>query len=266
MIMTDEMTKKLLELFELSPIEAEIYLCLYAKKPQTVVELSKNVGLARSTIYDNIEKLIQKGLAERIVLYKSQKFRAHPVNTLYTQIEEKQSNLNQLESAYEQLQKQLSFPHQLPNETQVRYYHGKQGLQQMMHNSLAADKEVVGYSVYGRVNIVGSKFMKKWVAEFNRLKLNDRVITNPRPKTIEILKVDLKPEEHQQSKDDVRYLPEEQLYVSGDTTVYNNIFAVCYWQDSEVVGVEIENEELVKTQKSIFEMLWKVAKPIDELL
>jgi hypothetical protein len=58
----------------------------------------------------------------------------------------------------------------------------------------------------------------------------------------------------------------EKLYVSGDTTIYNNTFAVAYWKQGEVVGVEIKNAELVKTQKSIFEQLWSLAEPLERYM
>lgn len=151
-------------------------------------------------------------------------------------------------------------------QTQTNYYHCVQGLQQMLYNTLEAKKETVGYSVYGRASIVDKTFMKRWVAEFNRLKLSDRVITNPRADILATLKADIKPGLHQQTLKDIRYLPEKSLYVSGDTTIYNSTFAVCYWQQQELVGVEIENEELVHTQQTIFETLWHQASPIAPLL
>jgi len=56
-----------------------------------------------------------------------------------------------------------------------------------------------------------------------------------------------------------RVISKDKLYISGDITIYNNVFAVAYWKHGEVVGVEIENAELVKTQRSIFELLWEIA-------
>jgi hypothetical protein len=43
--------------------------------------------------------------------------------------------------------------------------------------------------------------------------------------------------------------------------IYNDIFAVATWKNKQLFGFEIENSEVAKTQKSIFDIMWKVAKP-----
>jgi sugar-specific transcriptional regulator TrmB len=265
--MTDQDIRTLLAQFDLSPIEIDIYLYLIGKEPQTIVGIAKTLHLPRTTIYDNTGKLLEKGLIEREIRYKSQAFRAHPVNILQGVIDQKNAEAANLQTTLKQIQAQLVVPELTKYSTKVRYYHGRQGLQQMMYNSLNAEKETFGYSVYGRVEIVGKKFTKTWVEDFKAKNLRDRVITNDNPRTLDILKVDVKPYKHQQTLDqDIRYLPQRDFYVSGDTTIYNHIFAVCYWLEGEVVGIEIDNPELVKTQKSIFELLWKQAHPISGII
>ena len=59
----------------------------------------------------------------------------------------------------------------------------------------------------------------------------------------------------------MRIIEKDHLTITGDTTIYNNIFSVMYWKQGEIVGVEIENPELVAMQKNMFEILWKIAKP-----
>lgn len=257
---------KALTNFGVSETEARIYLSLFSHSPQTIVQLSKNLDIPRTTLYDHIDKIVKLGLVERIITYKSQAFKAHPIKILENLILQKQQEAESLQQSFNTLHALLPTLNPHTSATQTRYYHGVQGLQQMLYNALQAKKETVGYSVYGRASIVGKTFMKRWVAEFHHLKLNDRVITNPRPETLAILQTDIKPKLHQQTLKDIRYLPETSLYVSGDTTIYNSTFAVCYWQQGELVGVEIENEELVHTQKTIFETLWSQALPIKTLL
>jgi len=125
---------------------------------------------------------------------------------------------------------------------------------------------MIGYSTYGMVDIVGVAFMKRFVEEFNLRKLRDRVIINPTKATLATIKKDVRPGVHQNKISDIRYLDKSEVHISGNTAVFNNIFSVAYWQEGEVVGIEIENPELVKMQRSIFEMLYEQAKPIGGLL
>ena len=50
----------------------------------------------------------------------------------------------------------------------------------------------------------------------------------------------------------------------GDTYLYNNIYAVNFWDQDEIVGVEIKNSQLMQLQMAIFSRLWEQAKPIEE--
>src|SRR5690606_5091074 len=107
---------------------------------------------------------------------------------------------------------------------------------------------------------VGEEFYNKYVEEFRFRKIRDRVIGNE--DCLQYASGYVVKGKHQLNKDDLRILPKKTFYVSGDTSIYNNTYAVCWWDKGEVVGVEIENPELVKIQKSIFEILWGIAKPI----
>lgn len=261
--MSDRSVQNSLLEFGLSQTETRIYLFLLNKEPQSVVEISQNLHLPRTSIYDNVLKLIEKGLLEKHILYKTQKFSAFPITILESLIDKQKSRMEKLQEEYAFLERNL-MPGLLPIAvTQVRYYHGAQGFMQMMWNALSADKETTGYSEFGRADIVGQKFLEKWMEEMVKRKIKDRVITNP---TIDITSYLTS---NAQKKRDLfqytRFVDKSQLYISGDTTVYNNIFAVAYWKQGEVVGVEIENPELVKTQKSIFEQMWKLAKPFPQI-
>lgn len=264
-MVSGDLESKLVD-FDLSLVEAKIYLHLLNKQPQTVLSLARELRIPRTSVYDNVLKLVEKGLLERVVKFKSQEFKASPLDQLSRTVEKEKRKVESLAQTLDQLKQILVNPIDPSTSTQVRYYHGTSGIQQMMWNATKAIKETVGYSVYGRVEIVGSTFMKKFIEVFIENKIRDRVIVNPTKQTLDIIKKDVKPGRHQNTFNDIRYLPQSQLYVSGDTTIYNNIFAVAYWKQGEIVGVEIENAELVHTQKTIFETLWKLAKPVATLI
>ena len=249
--------------FGLNHIEAEIYLYLLNKEPQTIVTISKVLNIPRTSIYDNALHLIEKGLVERIIQYKSQRLRAFPLNILQSIIDKEKTKIEELQKNLLDLEENVKHFLAPTTATQVRYYHGAQGFMQMMWNTLSAEKETIGYSEFGRIEVVGRKFTDRWYEETIKRKIVDRVITNPNPSMLS--KITKNPDhKYRDQYQNTRLLPEEKLYISGDTTIYNNIFAVCYWKQGEVVGIEIENAELVKTQKSIFELLWSLAEPLSQ--
>ncbi|MCA9391777.1 hypothetical protein KC614_01045 [candidate division WWE3 bacterium] len=259
----------LLKTFGVPEVAAKIYLQLASNPPLSINELSSQLTIPRTTIYDNVEKLIEFKLVERVFKHKSQKIKAYPIDTLQTMVDEQQSKADQLATSLDALKHNLVISPNFNTLTEVRYYQGVKGLEQLMWNTLKAKNDMVGYSTYGRREFVGKAFVKRYVEEFRRKRLKDRVIINPLPDTLDYLKkYVLTGDVHQQSRSPelIRYLGENEIYISGDTTIYNDTFSVAYWLSGEVVGIEIDNKEFVKTQRSIFESLWKTAKPISEVI
>lgn len=252
-----------LEAFGFSPTDTRIYLHLIRKDPQTIHQIAQDMHMPRTTIYDSAMRLIEKGLLERIVIYKSQRLKAYPLEILQTIIDKKKATIDELSKNLLYLKRALKSSPRQNTATQVRYYHGVQGMMQMLWNTLEAQDGTIGYSESGRITVVGKKFKLDWNKRMIDKGITDRVIINPAKETIihHFHSVESLSRDKFQT---TRVLGEEQLYITGDTTIYNNVFAVCYWKQGEVVGVEIENPEFVKNQKSIFEKLWKIAKPAHE--
>lgn len=136
----------------------------------------------------------------------------------------------------------------------------------MIWNTLKADSEVMGYSEFGRVDLVGKHFYDKYVQEFRHLRqLKDRVISNE--KCIDYFERYVKGKiKHQIDEDNLRIIPSEIFYVSGDHSIYNDIYSMSFWKAKEIVAVEIQNIELVKLHKTIFEILWNIGKSVQDLL
>jgi sugar-specific transcriptional regulator TrmB len=246
--------------FGLTKPESDIYLALYGQDPMTVVDLTKSTRLPRTTIYDTVDKLIEKSLIEKCVKYKTTAFRAFPITILEDTILQEESRVRSLSDSLSELSKLLPTISKPTGQTEVRYYHGAFGFKQMITRTLEAENGTIGYSQFGRVEVVGEKFMNWWKEEMRIRKIHDRVITNDMP---EIRKFLTMPKE-KSTRDpfqETRVLPRSKLAVSGDITIYNNIYAITIWNDSEITGIEIESPLVISLQKSIFETLWDIAKP-----
>src|SRR3989344_4779824 len=255
---------KNLNILGLANEEAELYLLLTARDAFSVLGLSKESRIPRTTVYRICQKLVEKKFAEWIVdEYNFKKVRAVRPSKLTSLIAESKSVLETKEKSLQNLQTMIAdTPGKIPR-TQVRFYEGKEGMQQVMWNALSAEKEIIGYSVYGRREVVGEAFNSKFVEEFRLRKLRDRTVINEEGS--EYLKKYFSPAWHQQNAGDMRLLPKSRFFIKGDITIYNNIYAVCFWREGEVVAFEIESPLFVQNLKSIFEILWGIAKPLTGL-
>ena len=138
MIISSEIIDKLTT-FGLTNQEGEVYAYLQSQ-PQTVLNISRQLQIPRTTIYDIVNKLIEKGLAQRLVKYKSQEIKAAPLETLEVTIFKEKQHVDELSESFQYLKEHLQISTSAQISTKVKYYHGRQGFQQMMWNALSAKK------------------------------------------------------------------------------------------------------------------------------
>lgn len=236
--------------------ESRIYLLLLSGKPTSVMSLSQKSGLPRTTVYRLCESLTDKKFAEWIVKRQGKKIKAVSPQSLDYILEAKKQELDQINQAVGQLKKSLSFPAPGFAQTQVRYYHGKEGCKQLIWNTLKADREICGYTVFLRDKQFGKPFTDRYQQLADQKKLTDKVIINP-----EIAKKILA-DPYNKNFVSVCNWRVLDLYIAGDTYIYNHIYAVNFWNENEMIGIEIENEQLAKVQRAIFDKLWQQAKPL----
>ena len=250
-----------LALFGLSEIEIKIYLYVLHNPPMTMLDLSRQLNIPRTSIYDNTERLVEKGLLEKVTKQKSQQVIALPVEMLKSVLESKKNELDTLEKAYTKIEKHLKLTLDPSGKTEILYYQGKEGLQQMMWNSLKATDRIVGYSVFGRINVVGKNFQKQYTQECKKRGITDYVIINPMQSVYDLITNHVKPYLHHLTTEQIRVIPRNELRISGDTMIYNTTVAFSDLNGNTTMGFEVENPEYSNIQRSIFDLLWKTAQP-----
>ncbi|MBU1326788.1 helix-turn-helix domain-containing protein [Patescibacteria group bacterium] len=245
--------------FGLDSREAEVYITLLGKGNLTPTSLSRETGINRTTLYRILEKLVKLGLVKEALDYKSSSFAANPpesLSILFSQreieLKEMQKNLPEVLHDLEMLPKETRGP------TKVFYYHGVSGLRQILWNTLNAKNEVVGFG-YGDWNKgIGRKFAEKIRAEYVERKVRGKELLNEGLLDRELSFTDNKV--YLQKYYEHRIIPRKKLVINHDTYIYNDVFAFYHIYRGELFGVEIHNAEIARTQRQIFEILWKMAK------
>lgn len=245
--------------------EIEVYLSLLTDRTMTVLEISRQTNIKRTTVYRTIYSLKEKGIIEEVVDKQGTKVRAvHPAQ--FNQIlESKRQEYEKTSTSIKNLTELVQLPESELARTQVRYYQGKAGMKQILWNTLHAKKDIYGESLYEWVSLVGETFLDKYNQEFSKRKLNDYALITEDTVSKVVKKFDM-PIHHQPSYDWVRVISKKKLYISGDTIIYNNIFATIFWKHGEIVGIEMENDEFAKMQLSLFKLAWETAIPLKKWL
>ena len=115
------------------------------------------------------------------------------------------------------------------------------------------------YTVFRRRDFIDIKFEDEFEAEWTRRGLKDRVITNEdRYDYINKRLV----QSYRNNSLDIHIIPKKRYYITNDILKYNNIFSLMSLEKNNLLGVEIENDEIAKTQKSIFDLIWSIGSPV----
>lgn len=256
-----------LEKFGLSKKQAEIYILLVGHKELRIQEIAKLASIPRSSVYESLNKLHEFGLIEEILDDNFKIIKPYPVSSIRHRLNEKilefqtqASNLSKLEKAL------ILLPSTDTSPITVRYYKGRSGARQLLWNSLNTSNTVFVLSSFGRSEFVGKKFYMDFVEQSYSRNIDEKVLINPTDRALGLIKRDHGTPIARSDIDKIKVLEEDTILVNGDTLIYDNIYAHIYFDTEEITGFEIESKHFVETQRTIFDTLWKTARPVKELL
>lgn len=102
LVIIDELRK-----FGLSEKEIYLYLTLLEMGPSTIIDLSRETGIKRSTTHANVDVLIQKGLVTQSKYGERRRIVAEDAEKLFLLIEEKKWDIRKLEHSLDDVIGQL---------------------------------------------------------------------------------------------------------------------------------------------------------------
>lgn len=256
--------------FGLTKKQAEVYILLVLNKELRIQEIAELSGLPRSSVYENIEALFELGIAEEIIESSYRKVRPYPIGAMRHGIDEKMVRLKKLSSDLDRLEQTIAMSDfsDTVKSASVRYYKNRSGARQLYWNTLSAKNIVYVMSDWGRSRYIGMKFYERFVAESRDRKIQERVLINLTADTLNSIKKYNVPGSPQfrTRVQDIRTIDKKRLLIKGDTFIYNNIYSQVYLKNIKIHGFEIESNNFVDTQRSIYETLWALAKPVSLFL
>ncbi len=240
----------------LSDKEIVLYTTLISSGVCTIKQLADATGMNRTTAYRFLGELKKRGFIEWVVGSRGTLVKASPLERLGVYVTERKRELTSIEAALPEAVTTLtSLQHLKPFTTQVRYFEGELGMKQMIWRTLAAEHTTRSYASLTRREVIAADFEDEFEREWARKGITDRVITND--KREEYISKRLVSEYRRYT--DIRVIPAKTYDIKNDIIIYNDVFAIMSLVKDHLVGVEIENAEIAKTQRSIFDIVWSVA-------
>lgn len=245
----DQDLLKLLENVGFTEKEAKVYLALLELVNGDVGEIAKIAGLKRPIIYIILEGLVKRGYVSQLPNTKVNKFQALDPSII----------LNQLRATTKNFSEMLPMLRTLHNEGRIKprisYVEDKEGIWNIYQGFNFA-KEAYFISSYVDIEKLFPKEIEKWVEYYKKgiIAVKGKHLI---PNNSEEVKYGKMLEESKQS---VRILKSAKKY-KMDFTLCENKLAITSFEN-EPFMVVVESEELVKSMKPLFEIIWMSGKEL----
>lgn len=238
------MNEEILEEAGLTISEAKIYLSLLENGASRAGEISRLTGIHRRSVYDALERLIEKGLASYIKTNNRKYYEAVNPERLLELIKEKEDNIKKLLPELMLLRK-LS-----DEKKEVLFFRGKQAIKTVFDDQIKEAKEVLIFGDAVNVN----EIVKYYFPHFD----NERVEKN--------IKVRMLFDQSAKKEPYLKTIPlaEIRFVKKGNkspvsTNIYGDKISIIIW-DETPKAILIAEPALANSFRSYFEFIWRAAQ------
>ncbi len=249
--------KEFLLSLDLPEKEVNVYLVLLTMGKGTVSEITRQAGLNRTTGYDILNKLIDYGLVSISGKEPKQEYVAESPDNIIKLLEERKKRTQVLLKQAKQKLPELKSIHNVSDRPRVRFYEGKQGLEDVYEDTLTAKETIRAYATVDDMHAALPDYFPKYYQRRAKKHINIRAI---------IPSTDIGQERASKDKEEARetaLIPPDKYYFSPEINIYDNKVMIASWR--EKLGIIIESAEIADAMKKIYELAWAEAKRLDEI-
>lgn len=226
----------------LSDGEIKVYLALLKLGSSPVSKVKEETQLHRTTIYDFVEKLLNKGLLNFIIKGGVKYYNAAHPSKLKDLLREKQDHLIEV---LPELDKLAKFQKE---DIKVEVYKGKEGLKTAMLEAIKAGGETLGIGID---DSLWKKELPVFIEQYQKM-LEDNNITE------RILTKQNAEYYFHTEQTKYKFIP-ENYFSPLSTLIFGDKIEIVIWEPS-LTTIIIESKKLANSFRKHFEVLWKTAK------
>ncbi len=238
------MNIKFLEEIGLTNTEAKIYLILLKEGASLAGTITRNTGIHRRSVYDAIERLVEKGLVSYIKTNNRKYFEAVDPSRLLEIAEEKKQNVFSLIPELE-LMKKFS-----KEKKETVFFRGKPALKSVFDDQIKVGKEILIFGDAINVNEILKYYFPKFDRERARKNIKVKMLFDESArKNKELRKIPLS---------SVRFIPKGygspmSIYIYGANV------SIVLWSELPI-AILIREKAIADGFRNYFEFMWKIAR------
>ncbi|MFH1510928.1 MAG: helix-turn-helix domain-containing protein, partial [Candidatus Woesearchaeota archaeon] len=229
------MDNSALEQVGLTKVETKVYLAVLDLGSSLAGAITRDSGIQRRSVYDALERLIQKGLVSYIKTNNRRFYQAANPKRI---LEISQEKLDQVKKLLPELELKYSMSREKQDTT---FYRGKHGLKTVFDDQIRDAQEILvfGASTYA-YEIIKYYF--------------DRYDLQRQRKGIHVRAIFCEKLQRKVPDADIRYLP-KQYSSHAATNVYGDKVAIILWTENPL-AILISQKEIAESYRKYFELLW----------
>lgn len=231
--------------YGLSDKEARVYLAALRTGASSAGNLALEANLQRSTTYEMLTNLKNKGLISSFQKQKIFYFEAAPPQRLLSHLHEKEMRIQRVLPQLEAIKKQTL------EKPSVQLFVGKEGVQTIFEDMLQEQQDYLALynaHLFERLRHYYPTFMQHRIARG----MCARVIEHFSPLTQKRKKESLS------ENREIRFTP---ICFKSNVFIYASKVAFIIINHEEIIGILIANRTVAETQQQVFEILWESAEP-----
>lgn len=236
------MEEKILTKFGLTPIEAKVYLAILNEGASLAGRISRNSGVHRRSVYDALERLIQKGLVSYIEENNRRYYYAENPENFMRIVEEEKKDLQLILPKLNQLFEEKK------EKRKTVFFRGKLGLKTVFGDQLKEGKEILIIGGSADADKIIKYYFPRFDAQRKEKNLPVKALFYDKDRG-KIGKIPLA---------EVRFLPRNHKGNTA-TNIYGNKVAIIVWQ-KEPIAILINNRDIAESYREYFNTLWSVSK------
>tara|TARA_Y100000310_G_C20611058_1_gene778022 strand:+ start:216 stop:944 length:729 start_codon:yes stop_codon:yes gene_type:complete len=240
--MEKEKIISVLENLGFSPNEIKVYLTLTEQGSTKAGKISKLAKIDRSSAYNALKLLQEKGLVSYVMIGQVKWFQAAGPRRLLDYIKEQEQDVKSILPILQEMHKFKKI------EGQVRLFKGLKGIKTIFLDIIKEGKDNYVFGSEGQF----SERLPDFTYKFDLLKKEKNI------KTQLLLRKGRKEKDKKTSE--YKYVP-NITESPAVTNIYGDKIAILIWTD-EPEGIIIENKAAAKAYRSYFDFMWSKAKKL----
>lgn len=239
--------------FDLNEKEVRVFLSVLEKGASSVQEIADSTGFKRTSVYMYLDTLKEKGFIHETRKRRKKLYLAIKPEKIKDLYEIKKIETEKLEMKLDpMIERILSYCPQEYEESypSVSYFEGKTGLKKVYEDTLSGDhKYIYTFTAWDDMLKVLPEYLPEYVRRRAKKNIHSNCIA---------VSTQLAQKYAEKDKEECRttkFLPKKAA-LSLETVIYGDKLAMLYFKE-KYVGIIIENQQLVSSQRLIFESLWE---------